>query len=512
MKIIVKKPTITIAELEKIIASQQEFIQKQKQEIISQKERYVRLLEEFKLARSQRYGSSSEKHIYQSDLFDEPDIDLTEEMKDQLDDAVTVEGYQRKKHPIRKPIPQDIPREVIVHDIAEDAKICSCGSSLVCIGQEVSEQIKYIPAQLSVVQHVRPKYACKPCQETVKIATMPRLLLPKSLATPELVAYTIIAKYADHIPLYRQQHIWERLGIDMPRSSLCGWLLKVAELCEPLVRCLRQSIIAYDYVQADETTVQVLAEVGRSNQTKSYIWCYRGGGEKVCMVYEYQPTRSGDHAQEFLLDFKGYLQSDAYSGYHFADKSDKIVRVGCMAHARRKFADVIKIAKTDGLAHEAIRFFKALYKIEKEARENQLSSEQRFTLREKKAKPVLDSFKLWLEQHMTKTPVHSKIGGAIRYALMNWELLNHYLLDGRIEIDNNLIENAIRPFAIGRKNWLFMGSPTGAKAGAIFYSLIETCKANSIEPYRYFCTMLHRIRDCITEEDYQKLLPQFIQL
>lgn len=341
---------------------------------------------------------------------------------------------------------------------------------------------------------------------------MPTLLLPKSLATPELIAYTIISKYCDHIPLYRQQNIWDRLGIEMPRSSLCGWLLKVSELCDPLVKLLRQNIIAYDYAQADETTVQVLDEIGRSNKTKSYIWCYRGGGIKTNVVYEYQETRGGYHAEEFLTGFKGYLQSDAYSGYNFADKDDDIIRVGCMAHARRKFADIIKISKSNGLAHEAIKFFKALYKIEKEAREANLSTQDRFVLRDKKAKPILSSFKAWLDNHLTKTPVQSKIGGAIQYSLTNWELLNNYLKDGRIEIDNNLLENAIRPFAVGRKNWLFMGSPSGAKAGAIFYSLIETCKANNIEPYKYFCVMLNRIRECVNEEDYRKLLPQFIQL
>lgn len=492
-------------ELEKIILLQQH-------ELIAYKERYVRLLEEFKLEKSRLYGSSSEKNILQSDLFDEPGIELTGELKDQLEDTIGVDGYQRKRHPVRKPIPKDMPRETIIHDIPEHEKICSCGAHLVRIGEEISEQIKYIPAQLSVVQHMRPKYACKPCQENVKIAPMPRLLLPKSLATPELVAYTIIAKYCDHIPLYRQQNIWDRLGMDMPRSSLCGWLLKVAELCEPLVKLLRQNIVAYDYAQADETTVQVLDEIGRNNKTKSYIWCYRSGGDKPNIVYEYQPTRGGYHAEEFLTGFKGYLQSDAYSGYNFADKNDGIVRVGCMAHARRKFADIVKVTKTNGLAHEAIKFFKALYKIEKEAREAGLSPEKRFALRNEKSEPILTAFKTWLDTYLTKTPVQSKIGEAIRYTLSNWELLNNYLKDGRVEIDNNILENAIRPFAIGRKNWLFMGSPSGAKAGAVFYSLIETCKANNIEPYKYFCAMLNQLRECVTDDDYRKLLPQFIRI
>lgn len=241
------------------------------------------------------------------------------------------------------------------------------------------------------------------------------------------------------------------------------------------------------------------------------MWCYRGGGNKPNIVYEYQPTRGGYHAENFLAGFRGYLQSDAYSGYNFADKNNDLIKVGCMAHARRKFADIIKIARSNGLAHEALKFFKALYKIEKDARENNLSSQNRFKLRNEKSKSILISFKSWLDIYLTKTPVQSKIGDAIRYTQSNWEFLNNYLKDERIEIDNNLLENAIRPFALGRKNWLFNGSPSGAKAGAIFYSLIETCKGNKVEPYKYFCTMLNRLRQSKIEDDYHKLLPQFIE-
>ncbi|MEO8402928.1 MAG: IS66 family transposase [Gammaproteobacteria bacterium] len=480
-------------------------------EFASYKEKYARLLEELCLNKNRLYSSSSEKNILQSDLFDEAGVELPDEIKEQLDDEIDIKSHTRKKHPIRRSLPKDLPREVIVHDISDAEKTCGCGSYLVRIGEEITEQLKYIPAQLSVIQHVRPKYACKPCQETVKIASMPILFLPKCIATPELVAYTIIAKYCDHSPLYRQESIWNRLEIDLPRSSLCGWILKTAELCEPLVRLLQKLIIHYDYAQADETTVQVLDEIGRDNSTKSYMWCYRGGGETVCIVYEYQPTRGGYHAAQFLDGFKGYLQSDAYSGYNFANKNDDIIRIGCLAHARRKFADIVKVTKSNGLSHEAIKYFRALYKIESCARENDLSAQARYTFRQEKSQPILTSFKAWLDTHLTKAPEQSKIGGAIRYTLSNWEALTTYLKDGRIEIDNNLLENAIRPFALGRKNWMFAGSPRGAKAGSIFYSLIETCKANNVEPYKYFSTMLHRIRLCKSEDDYRRLLPQFIE-
>jgi len=233
MKMTLKKQQKSPELLERIIADLQLKLDKQAQEFASYKEKYARLIEELLLARQQRFSPSSERNILQPDLFDEPGVELSDEVKEQLEDDIEVKSYTRKKHPVRRPLPAYLPREVIIHDISEEDKTCGCGAVLVRIGEEISEQLKYIPAQASVIQHVRPKYACKPCQDNVKIAPMPILLLPKSIATAELVAYTIISKYCDHLPLYRQESIWARLEIDMPRSSLCGWILKTAELCEP---------------------------------------------------------------------------------------------------------------------------------------------------------------------------------------------------------------------------------------------------------------------------------------
>lgn len=445
-------------------------------------------------------------------MFDEPGIEVNDEVKKQLEDEVEVKGYSRKKQPKRTALPSYLPREVIMHDIPEEEKICSCGQHLVKIGEETSEQLKYIPAMVVVIQHVRPKYACKPCQDNVKIAPMPKFLLPKSIATAELVAYTIVAKYNDHIPLYRQSAIWTRMEIDLPRNTLCNWVLKVAALCEPLINELKKIITQDTYVQADETTLQVLSEEGRENKTKSYMWCYRGGGETPCIIYEYRETRGGIHPQQFLENFTGFLQCDAYSGYNWANKEEGITLVGCHAHARRSFAELSKLNNATSLSREAIKFYRNLYAVEKEARENAMTSEQRYQLRKNKSEAILLAFKKWLDHHCPKTSEKGKIGKAIRYCLSNWKELTNYLQDGRIEIDNNLIENAIRPFALGRKNWLFAGSPNGAKAGATLYSLIETCKANNVEPYKYFCTMFNKIRDCESDEDYRKLLPQFIKI
>lgn len=476
------------------------------------KQKYDQLVEAIQLSRQRSFAPSSEKNVAQVDMFDEPGMEVAEEIKRQLEENVEVQGHHRKKHPKREALPDYLPREIIVHDIPEEEKICPCGERLVKIGEEKSEQLKYIPADIKVIEHIRPKYACKPCQETVKIAPMPKLFLPKSIATPELVAYTIVAKYSDHLPLYRQSAIWTRMEVDLPRSSLCSWVLKTAKLCEPLIEELRKILLRDKYLQADETRIQVLGEAGRKNTTQSYMWCYRGGGKIPSIIFNYQETRGGIHPQRFLEGYSGYLQCDAYSGYHWANKTEKIVLIGCHAHARRPFAELSKLNNAKGLSTEAIKFYRQLYAVEKEARESILTNEQRYELRKKKSETILELFKKWLDHHCIKTSEQGKIGKAIRYCLSNWKELTRYLEDGRIEIDNNLIENAIRPFAIGRKNWLFSGSPEGAKAGATLYSLIETCKANKVEPYRYFCTMLNKIRDCQGEEDYRKLLPQFIEL
>jgi transposase len=351
-------------------------------ELASYKLKYANLLEEIRLAKQHRFAPSSEKNILQPDLFDEAGVELPEEVKEQLSDEIEVKSHTRKQRPVRRKLPAYLPREIVLHDIPAADKVCYCGEHLVRIGEEISEQLKCIPAQVSVIQHMRPKYACKPCQENVKIAPMPTLLLPKSIATPELVAHVIISKYCDHLPLYRQEAMWKRMEVDMPRSSLCGWILKNAELCEPLVKLLQKNITSGDYAQVDETTVQELNEIGRDNQTKSYMWVYRGGGNKPSIIYEYLETRGGYHAQRFLTGFKGYLQSDAFSGYNWALHDNNIVSIGCHAHARRPFAELAKSNKNSGLANDALKFYRKLYAVEKEARDNQISSEARHQLRQ----------------------------------------------------------------------------------------------------------------------------------
>jgi transposase len=501
-----------VLELRKKNASLEQQFSNEKFKLIAERDElkllYDKLLEQLKLSRLKRFGQSSEKQL---PLFDEADKPLPSETKETL--LTEEESPSPKRRKTRKPraLPKDLPVEEVLHDIPESDKTCACGHDRHRIGEEITEQLKFIPAKLVIMRHIRPKYGCRGCEDGISIALMPLLLLPKSIATPELVAQTILSKYVDHIPLYRQEQIWARLGIDLPRNSCCGWIMKVSELCEPLWELLGKELLKSNYIQADETPVVVLKSGAEKKRRKGYMWCYTTHPPHQKIVrFEYQPSRSGTHAATFLNDFEGYLQTDAYKGYDFVKSKSGIIHLGCMAHARRYFADIVKTAKTPGLALEAIQFFKALYKIDREAKT--LSFDERHNLRQEKARPILTEFKTWLEKNILVVPDQFAIGKAIHYCLNHWTQLTNYLKDGMLSIDNNFIENEIRPFALGRKNWLFKGSPRGAKAGAIFYSLLATCRANQINPEAYLVKMLSNIRACKTQDDFRKLLPYNINL
>jgi transposase len=494
-------------EFQAILApSQQVEIESLQQEAQEWKEKYHHLLEQLRLAKQQRFDRSSEANVLQGELqFDEAEhIEATE--LPQEENTVTV-TYTRKK-PVRRPLPEHLPRELIEHDIPAEEKLCDCGCMKQRIGEEVTEQLEYIPAQLKVIAHVRPKYACNRCDERVSIASLPQLFLPKSIATPSLAAHTIISKYEDHMPLYRQEQMWARLGIELPRNTVCGWIMAAAEVCMPMRDVLLQELMASNYLQADETTVQVMDEPNRKNTSTSYMWVYRNHRpDKKVILFDYQQTRQAQWPKQILRDFKGYLQTDGYKGYDWVDNHPDIIHLGCFAHARRPFAQLVKLAKTTGKSHQAVAYIQKLYLIEKVARDNHYTNQQRYELRLEQAKPILDELKIWLEKSLKTAASKSKLGDALTYMHQRWSELTAYLLDGVLEIDNNLVENLIRPFALGRKNWLFSGSPRGAHASALFYSLIATAKANGLNPFNYLKTLFENIRSCRTTEDYIALLP-----
>lgn len=485
------------------------------------------LEEQLRLFKKELFGRKSEKRYEPP-----PDqIPLFEEDESQLVDAeqaseppVEIAAHSRKKRG-RKALPDDLPRTDIIHDIDDEQKQCGCGEIKSCIGEDVSEKLDYIPARVQVERHIRLKYACKSCEgveddgPTVEIAPAPVQLIPKSNATAGLLAHIAVSKFADGLPLYRQEKIFSRLGIDLSRAVMAKWMVKAALHCKGLIDLLREEIRGGPLINIDETPLQVLKEAGRSNTSKSYMWVYRGGKlEHPVLLYQYQRTRSGRVALEFLSDYRGYIQSDDFAGYDHLDKNPDIVHVGCWAHARRKFVKVAQVRKKHrsnranpkSLADVALDYIGNLYKIEKDARRRELDAGEIYQLRQEEAKPLLDDFKTWLDAKQPLTPPKSLLGQAIGYTLSNWEKLIIYIEDGRLRPDNNLVENAIRPFVVGRKNWLFAGSPDGARASATFFTLIETAKANYLEPYAYLRHIFEKLPLMRSQQDLTALLPKNI--
>jgi len=471
------------------------------------------------------FASKSEKRRPDEDeggrqlhLFNEAE-DLVEKAEER---PLTIPEHTRQK-PRRKHLPQDLPRIEVVHDIEESEKVCQCGAQLSRIGEDVCEKLDIVPAKIQVIRHIRPKYACKSCEgvesegPTVRIAPPPPQIIPKGIATPGLIAYVAVSKYADALPLYRQEKIFERIGIDLSRSTMAGWMVKAAQSCEPVMDLLYKKLHSGPLINVDETPVQVLNEPGRENTTKSYMWLFRGGPpEKPVVLYRYSPTRSGEVPREVLQGYRGYCQTDAFSGYDGLEEAiEGIELVGCFVHARRNFVKVIdargKGAKgKTGSAEVALGYIGQLYRIEKTAREEDLSPVQIQRFRIERAEPVLAEFKAWLEKKKDQTPPQGLLGKAISYILSRWSKLVRYLENGHITPDNNAAENAIRPFVVGRKNWLFAGSPSGADTAATIYSLIETAKACGVDPYHYLRLIFEKIPYASTEADYTSLLPQNI--
>lgn len=496
-------------------------------ETLQHYETEIKLLkEEINILRHRLFGRKSEKLSVgngQLFLFNEAEqIEAVAELTEPKED-IEVPAHRRRK-PGRKPLPADLPRIDKIHDISEEEKICACGTQKSQIGEEVSEQLDIIPPKIQVIKNIRPKYACKNCEgveadePAVTIAELPEQMIPKSIATPGLLAYIISAKYVDGLPFYRQQLGLKRYGVDISRQTLCSWAIKVAEKCKPLLELLKEEIQSGPLINADETTVQVLKEPGREPTTKSYMWLFRGGQvEKPALIYQYHMTRSSQVAKEFFGDYEGYVQTDGYLGYDFLEQMAGIVHLGCWAHVRRKFVEVLNTAgrtkkgiKKAGSSDVALDYIRKLYVIEKNCRERELSCEQIRHERQARAGPILEEFKRWLDKRSVQVPPKSILGKAISYALGQWDRLTVYINDGILRPDNNLAENAIRPFVVGRKNWLFSATPDGAWASAALYSLIETAKANHLEPYWYLRYLFDRLPLAKTTEDYKALLPLYV--
>jgi transposase len=407
----------------------------------------------------------------------------------------TAPTAKRRSRPARKPLPEDLPREVVTH-LPPHSNCPDCGGALRQFGEDVSEQLERIPATFKVIRHVRPKFACAACEHVVE-APAPSRPIERGLPGPALLAHVLVSKYADHQPLYRQSQIYAREGIDLDRSTLAGWVGAASELLAPLVEEIRKHVLAASKIHADDTPVPVLAP-GNGKTKTGRLWTYvrddRPAGMKTAPAvwFAYSQDRKGEHPRAHLKDFKGALQADAYAGFHHLYGDGDIYEVACWAHTRRKFHD-IHVAHASPTTTEALARIGDLYGIEDEIRGR--PAELRCSIRRARAKPLLDELRNWMEKTLRSLSTKSETAGAIRYALTHWRALTRYVDEGLLEIDNNAAERALRAVAIGRKNYLFMGADSGGQRAASLYSLIGSAKLNGLDPAFYLRTVLAKIAE-----------------
>lgn len=476
------------------------------------------LFEQFRLAIERQFGPSTEKYrVEQGDLLiNEAEVAVdgegatTDDAPDS--EASTAEPSQpakRRTHGGRVTLPPELPRVDVIHELPEAARHCAeDGIELKIIGEDVSEELHVVPARAEVIRHVRRKYACPVCEAGVTIAPAPVKLLPKSNASATLLAYVATAKYQDALPLYRQSQIFARHGVEIPRNTLARWMVQVGERLMPLINALRRHLLQAPLIHMDETTLQVNTEADRAASATSYMWLQRGGppGQQV-VLFDYDASRAGRVPVRLLGDYAGRLVTDGYEGYAEVVRDNGITHAGCWAHARRKFVEAQKVqpkGKT-GKADWALNQIRKLYAVEKQAKA--LDAEARRVLRDQKSRPLITQLRTWLDKSLAQVLPKSALGKALHYLDGQWARLTRFLEDGLIPLDNNPAENAIRPFVVGRKNWLFSHTPSGAHASAAIYSLIETAKANGHSPYEYLQFVFNILPTLGEDDDFATLLP-----
>lgn len=500
-------------------------------EIAALKARVSTLEEELRLAQQHRFGPSSEKHIDR--LFNEaeqaagpaPDIDGdfdagidgldTVDLPDTgLPELDKPEGSKRG----RRPLPADLPRERVEYDLPEDGKLCPCcRNPLHRMGEAMSEQL-HIEIKAKVLQNVRFKYACRHCDRTgiktpMVLAPMPAQPLPGSVATPATLALMLANKYVDGTPIYRLSQALGRANVSLSRGAIANWVIRSSQLhLERIYDAMKEKLRLQPLIHGDETFVQVLKEEGRQAQDTSYMWAYRSGqdSEEPIVLFDYQPGRGQKYPQAFLGDYRGLLMSDGYEAWRTIKGA---THYGCMAHARRKFTDALKaMKKPGGPPLQALAFFEALYKVERLARETDVTKGETRAdltrrLRQTHSLPVLAALRKWLDDIAPKVLPKGKLGKAISYTRNQWDYLIRYVENGHAPIDNNLLERDIRPFCTGRNSWLFSDTPAGAKASAVVYSLMLTCRACGIDPYVWLRFVLTELPQRPAEDDITDLLP-----
>lgn len=502
----------TVEELKAEIESLKSVIRKNNETIQSLQKLNSWYEEQLKLRAKEKFGRSSEKacdgQISLFDLFNEAEA-LREPIAKEPDESIIIAEHKRKKSKRGKKL-ESLPVEVKEYKLDDDELICDvCGETLTVMKKEVRKELVVIPAEIKVVEHVTYLYSCRNCDRNgeagyIKKAPHPKALIPKSFVSPSLMAYIMNQKYTLALPLYRQEQEFKRLGIELSRQNLSNWIIKGAELLKPLYNELISNLMKEELLHADETVLEVLNEPGRPATAKSYVWIYRTSlyNKHPVMVYEYTSGRNGAYAQTFLKNWQGkYLHCDGYSGYK---KLDGITLCGCLVHAKRKFHEALVANRENEYARQGEEYIRKLFAIEKEADKKGLSFEERLELRTEKSKAVTDSFYNWISDIESEILPQSLMGKAITYALKQKEYLCSFLLDGRIQLSNNLAEQSIKPFVIGRSNWLFSNTPNGADASTLIYSIIQTAIANELIPQKYLEFLFESI---ISGMDVSTLVP-----
>ena len=423
-----------------------------------------------------------------------------------------VAAHVRKKRG-RKPLDPALPREIIRHELPESERVCPHdGKALVEIGVEVSEQLDIIPQQVRVIQHQRVKYACPCCDEGIKVTPAPARLIPKGLLTDSALAWVVTSKYQDALPLYRQAALLGRFGGDLSRNTLAASVVRAGQAVQPIINLLRDHLLDSGLVHGDETVIQVLKEPGRAAQTKSYLWAQMNGAGPPVRLFGYAQGRGAAQAGQLYAGIRrgAVLMSDGYEVYNAIAATHGLVHLGCWAHCRRYFVEAEAVLPKEARSAEqpATRFIAAigeLYGVETRAKE--MTPEERCKLRTERSRPILCRVEGLLHQHLHTVTPGSLLGKALHYLAHQWPKLTRYVENGAWPIDNNVCENAIRPFVVGRRNWLFADTVGGAHASANLYSLIETCKANRVDPYRYLVKLFQALPTAKTADDFEVLLP-----
>jgi transposase len=495
--------------------------------LLQQVQRNQYLEEQFRLAQQKQFGQSAEGFDAQGDLFDEVEDVVEQGAVEQVDVEQQDISYTRNK-PKRKPLPKDLPREQIVHDIPESEKQCGCcGGELHKMSEDVSEKLDFIPAQVKVIEHIRPKYACRECEKTgtnnhINQATMPATPINKGIAPSSLLSQIITSKYQSALPLHSQEAMFKQYGIELSRKTMSDWVLKSSTLFEPLIQRFKQELLKQPVIHADETTVNVV----NSDKIKSYMWLYCTGTDSPVAInkaknqlktkeelgsipsivlYDYHNSRAASCVVNYLDGYSGYLQVDGYQAY----AQTQATLVGCWAHARRKFIEAKQVqgnkanTKKAGKADVALSFIQKLYGIESKLKDK--TADEKHEIRQEQAKPIIDKLHKWLEQNQPRLIGKTKLAEAVNYLVNQWPKLIIYLEDGHLNIDNNRAERAIKPFVIGRKNWMFSQTANGANASSALYSVIETAKANGLIPFDYIMKCLDKL--CQAEAELDSLLP-----